>query len=1148
MSSKLHPVVIATAVVAAAVLFAGCAPEFEPVPASESTLSFGDKFFTIACQRVAFTSSRWANELNPALPIDVSGSRYRQACRYGGQYLPADVAAHDPKVATLFADRQAMVDAVNLIFPGGELSDLQDYMISILPLTDDDSFPAVVRKGAEMIGVMEQDEELHWGLARLDGRIGYRPRKVCLGIMRELLSYDQMHPMLNTLLGLVGEGGKAHQAFVDLLEALSLELRTVQKIHDPQRPDRQHPSTPDRTLRLALDLLLTQDAALATSGAPLLMVRRDWRGLARVLASPGLPAPFVDKDKDGLADDDTLGHFVTAPSEARVPPPFLWDTSEPDPAPARDADGRALAENGKPIYDYINLDSTLLLALGRDAVQIMDPVKRSGTKLLLGLTALMGDRVPRQKQGEPNETLSYQGFDTAKAPLLDLLHAALQLGRDPGIEDTLDAASRLLKLHEAETSRLLGAALDVKDLSKKPAYDAAKMDPKSNFFDDMVEVLQKVVNKDNGKLMEDLLSALGDARTRNLDGMLANYMKYNDVHELDQTTLKVKNPLFKSLVNRSQPDTGHNRSLQQRLQHIIANTNGMKMCNKDNACIGLSIAGTNLCFWKFQACELFEIDNGALFYTQSIARLRDSNGKLTSTPKGHLRLKTENMSPVLAALIKSVGEDFVLHALSGIEGMSSHPTTEAVNRLMFMDPLPKLLAMVQDPGIDVDGHQVNKYHVGSLLSWEVPHPQFSCSANDPCQFFEAVRPVVQAFADHNAEQLFLDLLTVTHRHWATRQSKTYQFTAPGKPDYAIGSAIATYEPLIADILTQTDLLRALNALGPKLDSLKLSDGRPAKKALVQTMAFFLDPTRSPGLTYRDGRTESKTTDGTKTIPGGVSPFYLFADTWAAKRAALDQAAAADKVLADAWSSSTSDLVDVFLSVEGTGSKTRFKNRRLVPAGDVLVGFLRQRIAAHRKQGDLVNWVGQELPQAIEQKLASPVVSRMADFLRIAHDDEPTVKALYDLIEHLIDEVNKTPSFRASLTGIADMAQLLLDDTDIVPVMRTMGKVLEPKRELFKATLHFLKPAIAKDEKQSLAKILRNASKEQSPGKSPLQTLLDLATELHRLAPGTNTTYTGPDFREALRQAKEFLADQETGLVKFFEIVKNRCGGPCTTGD
>jgi hypothetical protein len=182
-----------------------------------------------------------------------------------------------------------------------------------------------------------------------------------------------------------------------------------------------------------------------------------------------------------------------------------------------------------------------------------------------------------------------------------------------------------------------------------------------------------------------------------------------------------------------------------------------------------------------------------------------------------------------------------------------------------------------------------------------------------------------------------------------------------------------------------------------------------------------------------------------------------------------------------------------------------------------------------------------------------------------------------------------------------MVQLLLDDDDLLPLARAVGEAASPKNGLIEAALRFLRPALDADSigvacdtsaecpaehgcvplsiktavpdrsctvdkdcgvggacsggqcfkarscsKRTLTRILRNAYQEQTPGKSPVQTLLDLATELHRLHPGEGTAYSGADFAEAFRQARDFLANQETGLEKFFEIVKSRCGGPCPT--
>lgn len=1131
-------------------LVSGCVTDIDPMAPKASEQSFGHKFYTVACQRVAYSSSLTRQVRDPNTAVDVSGSRYRHTCHYGPDHLPGFAATQDPKVATLVGHYSPMVSAVNMIFPGNELSNLQDYLTAILPLTDNDSFPAVIRSGAALIGELEKDSDLHWSLARLDRRLGYRPRQVSLGLMRELLGYPHLHNMLNSVLDLVGEGGAAHGSLIELMEALSLELRSTIPVSDQSQESPIHPGTPDRTLRLLLDLLLTENAAFTTTpGDPIFIVKRDWRGVAQVKRHPqtnAWPQPFIDQDGDGMADIDPLGSFVSAAGSAQpTPMPFRLDPSLPDTAPKRDAYGRALDMGGNTLFDYINLDATLMAALGRDLRSIMDPVKRTGTRLLFGVGGLMGPRKITQKTYPSlgGKSVQFEGYDTAYAPLLDMIHGFLQVLRDPGIDDTLDAASLLLDKHENETARVLDAAFAVKDLSKEQRFDSAKLDPTSNLFDDLIQVVIKIAKKDNGTLLEDLITALADPRTKNLGGMFANYMKYRDVHLLTSDGTKVANPTFSLQVDRSKPDTGHDRSIQQRLNHIINNTHGMKLCNKNGAMIDL--AGIPL-DGPFAECELFEITNGALFYTESIARLRDANGNLTNTPKGHLRLKTENMNALVAIAVETLGEDTVLGMLGGIDGLTSHPTTEALNRLMFLDPLPGALAHVQGPAVDIDGHQVSKYHIGSLLSWEVPHPQFSCQGSDPCQFYDAMRPIIQAFADHNSENLFLDVLSVLHRHWASPQSGTHQFTDPKAIDYATGSTIVSYEPMMVEILAQGDLMPALNALSGVLNTLKLSNGGSAKQALARALAFLVDPERSVGLTYRSGRNFSMTTDGQTTVPGGVSPFYLIADGFAAKRAALDGLKTSDPLLVNSWNTSTSDLVDLFLGVVDTGAQRRFSNPRVVPAGLTLVDFLRKRIKAHRAAGDVDHWLGTELPRSIEEKLSGPVIPRTVDFLRHVEADDRARDAIYGLVLYLVDELSNNAGFRATVTALGDMAQLLLDDEDLVPVLHAAGKAAAFDTGLVKASLRFLGPAVKRDTQQVLATILRNAYQEHSPGKSPMQTLLDLITEIHRQQPGVGTPYSGPDFQEAFKQAREFLGDQRTGLEKFFEIVKLRCGGPCPT--
>ena len=151
------------ALVLAAVLSSGaCSESLQQALQPDQTQNFGEQFFNIMCQRVAYTSSRTghqaslaANKKDPSVPVrplDVSGQEYRLACRYGPQHLPAHARARDPKVWTLVdgrnkgdtgpSNRKLLVDALNNMFLGSSkvsptqeaklLSDVQDYLVKIL--------------------------------------------------------------------------------------------------------------------------------------------------------------------------------------------------------------------------------------------------------------------------------------------------------------------------------------------------------------------------------------------------------------------------------------------------------------------------------------------------------------------------------------------------------------------------------------------------------------------------------------------------------------------------------------------------------------------------------------------------------------------------------------------------------------------------------------------------------------------------------------------------------------------------------------------------------------------------------------------------------------------------------------------------------
>src|SRR5262249_16627521 len=139
--------------------------------------------------------------------------------------------------------------------------------------------------------------------------------------------------------------------------------------------------------------------------------------------------PFVDLDKDGLADVDALGRYVDANGQPiQVPTPFA-EAGGLDTAP-RDAPGPALSppQGTGRLYQYPELDATVVAGLNREALTIMDPSKDTALGLVFGASALLGPRTSQTKvymdpAGGMMGSLTYDGFDTTQAAVLDLLHA-----------------------------------------------------------------------------------------------------------------------------------------------------------------------------------------------------------------------------------------------------------------------------------------------------------------------------------------------------------------------------------------------------------------------------------------------------------------------------------------------------------------------------------------------------------------------------------------------------------------------------------------------------------------------------------------------------------------------------------------------------
>ena len=173
--------------------------------------------------------------------------------------------------------------------------------------------------------------------------------------------------MSNVLPTLV-DGGGSKAEWDALITAVGATMGDANATHD---------ATGSTAAKIANDFLLTENADLGEA-TPLVMVRRDWRGIAKVaLVAGNVPAPFVDADGDKLADVDAAGRFVDASGAVIMAPTPFATTGD---VWTRDDQGRAVDGSNTPIYEYFDVTKTLLGSMLNDQVAMIDPARRAAPR------------------------------------------------------------------------------------------------------------------------------------------------------------------------------------------------------------------------------------------------------------------------------------------------------------------------------------------------------------------------------------------------------------------------------------------------------------------------------------------------------------------------------------------------------------------------------------------------------------------------------------------------------------------------------------------------------------------------------------------------------------------------------------------------
>lgn len=1040
--------------------------DFDSTRQAPPKATLGDDFYGVLCDRVG--ASVLAEDLSGASYSSIC--HYDNKGNYGNavdtKLLPAVSGATETqarqlaiaKLTRMAARRGDLVRAINAVFPkettvkddsGKQVplhAALMDFAQRFSDLYDSNPYdsqgeplvPSATRALGRFFDSFSQNNTALSSLAHIWGRRGYRPSPVGLGAVRAALSYPGLRALANATLDVIGPKAQAAPVLQQLLTVSKKELQTSTPVLEPL-PAYQvdastvQPNRPRSSLEVVQAILLAQDDTFAVSdGDPSLYISpRDRRGFAIPASNtPGtigtVMPPFADVDGDGFADVDASGRFVDASGmPLSIDPPFVIPgvtTSQADPY------GRAV----NAPYAYLDTSRALTGALARHLANLVDPTVVSPNDpnayqqehetleyALAGLYALSGSREPAQYDYTNNvvkgpndpceDCVSYSRFKAEESPIVDITHAVGQILADKDSDAILASLIDLVENHEDVVARLVGAALEVRQISlqhdqmaqagQEPLASLPYQDP---IWDEMAQLLWKLAEQPG--LGQRAIEALADSSIVSQQGTSQNMGQTTatfatTVDQFDYDTNDLNGPAVNVSVGNgstadpqvpiqpSQPRNGANISLLQRSLQVIHDANRASTCNKQGALIHTNL-GIDWPIWPaapYNECELTRFANEAVFYL-------DSNLPATHPKRSQMVL--------MGAIndILSIGSDFgidpdtVVEGSSGIQGLGLHPESYALTRLLFFGAESDNLTMPDlDPNYATLNAQTDQFihdliePAGGLPCAQDANGVNTCTspsttlrvrdkntmfAWERLGFLTYLKPVIRAFADQSCtadesacdasdisgEQLLVDMFDELNFHWPGADHGDECSNSGDKtsnPIFCAQSGLNRYEPLLGDAL-RTDLIPALNAFAEAakdLSNITVQRGPHAGETWTGTQVLekvtrvLFDQTYAQMNGMVDRNGNASAHWVDGTPQAQLTPFTLFGD--ALHNIDTTFANTSDGAARQAmWKRARSLLVDEFLSVDGEGTSAQFHDRAFPKTLSTILRVMREQVNAN----------------------------------------------------------------------------------------------------------------------------------------------------------------------------------------------------------
>jgi hypothetical protein len=1136
--------------------------KFDTTRVAPATGTVGQELFGIMCDRLVAQN----------FPEDIEGKRFEKVChpRSNGKYddLPEvskDAAGDDAsektrialaRIEALSKRRADLIKAFDTMLPEaqeGYLSGMRKLLADMTPLYDRE-LPNLTKSTNDVLAGLENNPDALNALTRIINRDGYRPLQASAGLLSNIASRPEFGDMLDGTLRIFEPGGENDQLLAQMLVSGRDSLRSLD------------PKGQSGTFSVVSRVLLTEDNSLFQAGPEMYVTKRDACGVAGF--GPGAPS-FMS---NACQQVDVFGRFVDkAGALVLLPTPFsianVVETTR------RDNFGRALDNTGRPIFNYVNLQKSILPGLVADSRSLMAPEKPFLNDLLLNLAPVLGDASSKVETLQGDVSRKFDVFSAETSPAVDLAIAAQPVLAALSADnfDSLDVLSRGLKRNENNAARLLAAFVNAKNLANADTY--ANSLQTSPLWDEILDILVEVADARDAQgnrvpLLEELLEAFLSPELDNLSDALSGVMNNKDIIDYDTSNLpaSLNNPpknysaasgLKPSVpVERNKLDAGENRSLFQRLAKIIHEARGVRMCNKGGADGKAYMDIPGLSLLKYDECELFDVPDMATFFLQAVVVNGDENSELARAGKGRFPITDPALRqflglPVNGQITQAIEQTFslTLEAGSGITGLGIYPTPGALSRLLFVRDAdntsfakamavaaPSRACALRNVGTQKTADGVPLFGVrqcaaGEGIAERNPGTLFAFETNN---FYAALRVLGTPFVKYNKEDLFLRIMSSVTNHWpsASATDCVSTGTADTTANFCSRSNYVSYEPLLAKIFAKdSDVINAL-----RLASIDLQAEGGVRKLAPLVRAFFSRQDNS-GLLDRRGELSSKRNDGFEN--GYWTPAHLVAKAMAE----IDTRRKADVAGLQQWKTARSGLVDQLLAFERTGdvSTTRLKSNaqaKLVPEA---LSSLAEELRKQKANGSFERMVTGGLESDTRSLLNNPLLAGTLKTVALMRKDGKAEQATLKVLFGALDP-SDTTRFMSSMASVADLVQALNDESSLRTLLPALAPALEPSETgTARATLALLSQTAKMDPDRRLTQLVsRLVSPLGSGTRTPLDIITATISEVSRVDPTkSGAAFTSEDTKRILAETREFLANKDSGLARMIDIIQKR---------